>query len=77
MSANDAVMSATIDEMTESMAILDARVSAVEDHLGRMTAGKPLPFRGGVGVGYVRDYDACDTLTDPSPGPSPEGEGRS
>ncbi len=34
-------------------------------------AGKPLPFRGGVGVGDVPDA----SITAPTPSPSPEGEG--
>ena len=34
---------------------------------------KPLPFRGGVGVGPVGDHSAI--LTSPTPSPSPEGEG--
>ena len=33
---------------------------------------KPLPFRGGVGVGPV---GFCAILTAPTPVPSPEGEG--
>ena len=76
MSANMTAMSATIGEMTESMAVLDARVSSIEDHLGRTTADKPLPFRGGVGVGSVHEHDTLLSGTDPTPGPSPEGEGR-
>ncbi len=37
---------------------------------------KPLPFRGGVGVGNVSDADATFASTDsPHPNPSPEGEG--
>jgi phosphopantothenoylcysteine decarboxylase/phosphopantothenate--cysteine ligase len=34
---------------------------------------KPLPFRGGVGVGAVANVGA--RMTSPTPGPSPEGEG--
>ena len=36
---------------------------------------KPLPFRGGVGVGPFDHSDAGDLCTRPTPGPSPEGEG--
>ncbi|HEX8642599.1 MAG TPA: SufD family Fe-S cluster assembly protein [Allosphingosinicella sp.] len=36
-------------------------------------AGKPLPFRGGVGVGPV--FGTSESPTTPTPGPSPEGEG--
>ncbi len=35
-------------------------------------ADKPLPFRGGVGVGHVRESRG---LTAPTPHPSPEEEG--
>ncbi len=35
---------------------------------------KPLPFRGGVGVGLVTPRRIGGTA--PTPGPSPEGEGR-
>ncbi len=45
---------------------------------GIVTDKKPLPFRGGVGVGPVGDVDAVpDTFTAPTPDPSPEGEGSS
>ena len=37
--------------------------------------GKPLPFRGGVGVGPVLRTDPIARTTDPAPNPSPEGEG--
>jgi hypothetical protein len=38
---------------------------------------KPLPFRGGVGVGTVNKSSILDSRTVPTPDPSPEGEGRS
>ncbi len=37
-------------------------------------AGKPLPFRGGVGVGRIPERRR--SWRGPTPGPSPEGEGR-
>ncbi|HEY0313622.1 MAG TPA: SufD family Fe-S cluster assembly protein [Allosphingosinicella sp.] len=51
---------------------------AVRDAFGAdveawFTPLKPLPFRGGVGVGDVNDHSASPT--GPTPGPSPEGEG--
>ena len=76
MNENVAAMSSTIGEMKESIAALDARVSGIEDRLDRMTAGKPLPFRGGVGVGAV--HASIDTVMNahkPHSNPSPEGEG--
>ncbi len=42
------------------------------NHIGVAT-GKPLPFRGGVGVGAFNR--ARRLLLAPTPGPSPEGEG--
>lgn len=75
-SANITAMSVTIGELTESMAVLDARVSGIEDHLCRITADKPLPFRGGVEVGPVRESDAELSGPGPTPASSPEGEGR-
>ncbi len=36
---------------------------------------KPLPFRGGVGVGSVRLKQAWSERTDPTPSPSPKGAG--
>ena len=36
---------------------------------------KPLPFTGGVGEGYV--VSNCTCRTNPTPFPSPEGEGGS
>ena len=41
--------------------------------VGEGGANKPLPFRGGVGVGHVRKHGA--RKTGPTPDPSPEGEG--
>ena len=38
----------------------------------RVEQNRPLPFRGGVGVGHVQN---SGVLTAPTPGPSPEGEG--
>jgi len=35
---------------------------------------KPLPFRGGVGVGAILPRSTLSEA--PTPGPSPEGEGR-
>ena len=42
------------------------------NHIGVATR-KPLPFRGGVGVGAI--YRAQRLRLAPTPGPSPEGEG--
>ncbi len=39
----------------------------------RGTQNKPLPFRGGVGVGPVKRDHHLQTI--PTPYPSPEGEG--
>ncbi len=36
---------------------------------------KPLPFRGGVGVGPCRESRASVLLHCPTPNPSPKGEG--
>ncbi len=41
----------------------------------RLARDKPLPFRGGVGVGVVRYIQRCVLPTGPTPNPSPEGEG--
>ena len=38
-------------------------------------ASKPLPFRGGVGVGVVPTDQRRVMRTGPTPNPSPEGEG--
>ncbi len=51
--------------------VREAMHADVESWFG---AEKPLPFRGGVGVGPVEQAGASPTS--PTPGPSPEGEGR-
>ena len=43
--------------------------------MGRRQAYKPLPFRGGVGVGPVLIMRRWWLGTNPTPNPSPEGEG--
>ncbi|MGZ8326242.1 MAG: SufB/SufD family protein [Allosphingosinicella sp.] len=43
------------------------------DAEGWLNAEKPLPFRGGIGVGPVESRSR--QVTSPTPGPSPEGEG--
>jgi len=48
-------------------------LGAAIDHARERYTGKPLPFRGGVGVGAVPKRDAQST--GPTPSPSPEGEG--
>jgi tRNA (guanine37-N1)-methyltransferase len=54
--------------------VLAAVVDFAEARMTKLT--KPLPFRGGVGVGsvYLRTDDQSN-LTVPTPDPSPEGEG--
>ena len=53
--------------------ILPLTAGSTPDAQGMLGDSKPLPFRGGVGVGLVfRDYAI---LTAPTPNPSPEGEG--
>ncbi len=47
---------------------------AVQRHFLIAALPKPLPFRGGVGVGLLNL--GCAILTRPTPGVSPEGEGR-
>ena len=42
------------------------------DAKGMLAASKPLPFRGGVGVGL---FNVARDLHSPTPNPSPEGEG--
>ena len=48
-------------------------VAAAQAHAEGSGLLKPLPFRGGVGVGHVRRGSAIPTA--PTPIPSPEGEG--
>jgi hypothetical protein len=71
-----ASMNVTIGEIRESMSSLDKRVSHTEGDVVAAFHVKPLPFRGGVGVGAVRKYRRLAWLTVPTPGPSPKGEGR-
>jgi hypothetical protein len=40
-----------------------------------VTFFKPLPFRGGVGVGQCLKYHAVTLAETPTPNPSPKGEG--
>ena len=71
-----ASMNVTIGEMRESMSSLDKRVSHTEGNVVAAFHVKPLPFRGGVGVGTIRKNRDSEWLTVPTPGPSPKGEGR-
>jgi general secretion pathway protein G len=41
----------------------------------KCSGNKPLPFRGGVGVGTVNSSDVRNSFTVPTPNPSSEGEG--
>ena len=43
--------------------------------MGRHSTYKPLPFRGGVGVGLVPKDQPHQSRTGPTPNPSPEEEG--
>ena len=55
----------------------DTLSAAVDFAKSEMAAKlKPLPFRGGVGVGTVRPTQPLPTAPTSTPNPSPEGEGR-
>lgn len=73
---NIAGMNATTGQLRESMSSLCKRVSNIEDKVVVAFPIKPLPFRGGAGVGTVRKNQRSVWLTAPTPGPSLEGEGR-
>ena len=54
----------------------DVLARAVDHAVGEMAKTlKPLPFKGGVGVGAVRKYQRWSLWRIPTPNPSPEGEG--
>ncbi|MEP6784957.1 MAG: UDP-N-acetylmuramoyl-L-alanine--D-glutamate ligase [Sphingomonadales bacterium] len=62
---------ATVDALLAS----GAEVVAWDSDTVARDALKPLPFRGGVGVGPINNSDALVPADSPHPNPSPEGEG--
>ena len=73
-----AEMSVARGEIKKTLSSLDARVSRIEVRFEDVFTAKPLPFSGGVGLGSVsHTRSQPNGLTVSTPGPSPEGEGRS